>query len=216
MVDARHVAIPLREGGLAGDQAVRERDSPRQGRLSGGIESGRRDSGEDRDVTDGSWLEVRGVLESKIPVNDGDEHLVAEGRPLACEAGFDLAVRGAAVAVDVVPVVARLADHDAVAAPGHASAGRAVGLALTVRRAAVERHRVAVVAALRAFDDFVAAGRVRANAGVAAALVAELRLARARTAVARGQVAVVAQLRQDDDAVATARNPMARRTRRNA
>src|SRR5204862_656796 len=158
----------------------------------------------------GARLEVGRGPGVKIAIDGRDHHRVPERRLLAHEPGLDLARRRAAIAIDVVAVVAIFVDDDAVAAAGHARAGLAVGLVLAVGRTTVERKGVAVVAPLGAFDLLVPAGGVRALARVAAALPPHLHLAGRRAAVAGRQVAVVAQLGQDHDAVTAAGDAVAR------
>ena len=214
MIDAGRVAIPLGEGGHAGDQAPG--DGPRVHGLSVGVEIRLDDAEQRRGSPHGSRFEVLGVVLAKIPVDDRHQHLVPERRLLAGVTRLDLAGRRAAVAVEVVAVVAVLADHDAVAAARSAGTLGAVRLALTVRRAPIEWQRVGVVAALCPLDHLVTADRGGAYAGVARALEAELRLACGRAAVTRCVVAVVAKLRQHHRAVATAGDPVAGLPGRNA
>src|SRR6478735_7482623 len=95
----------------------------------------------------------------------------------ARKARFELAVGGAAVAIQGVPVIARFVDEQAVAAVGGAGSAAAIRLRLAGRRATVERDRVAIVATLGAFSLPVPAARRTANTGLASALVAELELA---------------------------------------
>src|ERR1700690_1354756 len=70
--------------------------------------------------TGGPALEIRGIVIAEVAIDHRDHHRVAQGRLVAGEARFNLAVLGAAVSVDVVAVVTFLAQDYAVAAPGGA------------------------------------------------------------------------------------------------
>src|SRR6185369_14653779 len=101
-------------------------------------------------------LEVGRRVVAEVAVDGRHLDAVAERRTRAHEPRFERAGRRAAVARQVVAVVARFAgQHDAVAALAAAGAGRAARWAGRLghagRGAAVVRHRVAVVAALGAF-----------------------------------------------------------------
>src|SRR5690606_1089908 len=119
------------------------------------------------------WVAAGSAVGLEIPV--GDRHLdltrvVLEER--AGEALFLLTLRGAAVAVVGVAVVALLFPGDeAVAAGELRHAVDEGGFVLASRRAAVAGNRVAVVAALPGFDGAVAtlrfvAGLPRGRASV--------------------------------------------------
>jgi hypothetical protein len=174
--------------------------------LTVSVESLLNDTWDHATGTINSGFELRWILKAEVPINHRNHHLVAEWRLSANEACLDLAVLGAAVAVNLVAVVALLRpENDAVATCGCACAPRAVWLELAVLRTTVKGHGVAIVAALRAFDLPVATDGGRANARAAAALEADFDLARGRTAIASKPVPVITQLWKDRDTVAAGR-----------
>jgi len=108
-------------------------------------------------------LKIR-VRRAKIAEHHGHAHRAGGlGHDAIVARLFD-AIGGAAVSVDVVPVVAPFVENDAISALRNAGALGTVGLCLAVRGAAVERREVAVFTALGAFLDVVTTSRRRADA----------------------------------------------------
>src|SRR5690606_33791399 len=178
-VVARARSVPLGEGVRGGDADVAGGRGDEL-RLAGGRQVG---TGDALHVGPAAHLEVAVTL-AEVPVDDGQAQgaLVADHlaglRLLAVVAKFDRAVRGAAVPVQSISVVARLVAHDeAVATAGSTALRGAARFCLAQLAAAVEGDVVAVVAGLGALDEPVPTHGAVTLAGRSGALEADLHLA---------------------------------------